>query len=157
MDERRLIETCDLPLERELLQAACSGTMPSGARRRALSALGLLVLVKSPAATTTMATPASGRARSSRRTHPLIKLATLLAVGAAATTGTALYLGRQAHDADEHVGPTRIAWHPASSLGAEPASVEPALPGPVPELDSAVDSDASSSSELPQAEPPTAR
>lgn len=162
VDDRRLIETCDLALERELLQAASSGSMPAAARRRALSALGLLVLVTEPVPTLK---PAPGRAKPKRRTRRLIKLGTLLAIGVAATSGSVLYLGRQAHVADEHVRRTRVAWQPPSFVGAEPQA-EPALPSTTVaaaetaapfELEPAAETEASSRSERPQTEPSTAR
>ena len=42
MAEERLIDTSELPLERELLRAAAEESPPPSARRRGLAALGLL-------------------------------------------------------------------------------------------------------------------
>lgn len=57
MDNDRLIDASDLPLERELIRAAAEETTPQDVRRRALAALGLLVIA--PAAAVSVSATAS--------------------------------------------------------------------------------------------------
>lgn len=59
MAEERLIDTSELPLERELLRAAAEESPPPSARRRGLAALGLLS-VAVPTAAAAAPTPAAG-------------------------------------------------------------------------------------------------
>ena len=98
MAEQRLIESSELPLERELLRAASAELAPLAVRRRALDALGLL-RVMPPAASA----PTAPGATLLRPWQWLLKLSLVVAigatVGAAAAMSSLWYESRQVRSA----------------------------------------------------------
>ncbi len=91
MVDDRLLETSDLPLERELLRAAAEEAPPSATRVRALAALGLLS-VATPAAAATSAAATGTAATTAGHAgllgaHWIFKWGLVLGLGASAVGG----------------------------------------------------------------------
>jgi len=121
--EQRLIESSELPLERELLRAASAELAPLAVRRRALAALGLLRIM--PSAASTIA-PTPPRATFLRPYQWLLKLSLVVvigvAVGAVAAMGSLWYESRQARDAHGLATTTSVKPNP-NPVAAAPGSV----------------------------------
>ncbi|HOU91166.1 MAG TPA: hypothetical protein PLU22_08980 [Polyangiaceae bacterium] len=129
MAEERLIDTSELPLERELLRAAAEESPPPSARRRGLAALGLLS-VAVPTAAAAAPTPAAGFGASWGSTalggwSGIAKWG-LVAVLGGAGAGGAVALDRATRS--EAVAPAAA---PSTPEVAPPAPAR-APPGPVP-------------------------
>ncbi len=126
MADERLIDTSDLPLERELLRAAAEESPPPSARRRGLAALGLLS-VAVPTAAAAAPTPAAGFGASWGSTagggwSGLAKWGLIVVLGGAAAGG-AVALDRA----------TRSAAPVPAAVPRAP-EIAPAAPAPAPEL-----------------------
>lgn len=108
MAEPRLIESSELPLERELLRAASAELAPLAVRRRALGALGLLRIMP-PAASVSV--PPAPHSRTRRFSRWFAKVSLVVAIGAAVGVAVATAARTQL---DSHAEP------------ANPAQSEPA-------------------------------
>jgi hypothetical protein len=113
VDDDRLIETSDLPLEREMLRAAAEETVPASVRRHALASLGLFV-VASPAVLSSLGGSAAAATSTLGKTVGwqvwLPKLTLFLSLGGVAAVGGA------------------IAWDQVQSASRESASSQVASP-----------------------------
>jgi hypothetical protein len=128
VDDKRLIDTSDLPLERKLLRAAAEETAPPSAHRRALAALDLLVVAPPAAAGSTTAavggsaTRAAAKWSGRRRWRPTWGL--VLGLGGA-TVGAAFALERMSRQAESSVvAPTP----PTQPSGVREVAVKPPAP-----------------------------
>lgn len=118
MVDDRLLETSDLPLERELLRAAAQETPPSAARVRSLAALGLLGVATPAAAAAAGTAPAtSAGAASVLGMHWLFKWGFVFGIGASAVGG-AIAVERSVRPVDS----TAVATAVEPAVAAVPAS-----------------------------------
>jgi hypothetical protein len=119
--EQRLIESSELPLERELLRAASAECAPLSVRRRALDALGLLRVMPPTASASASTSPS---ATSLRHYQWLLKLSLVVAIGVAigavAAMGSLWYESRRV----PHGLPTTTSVNP---------NMVPAAPGSAPQ------------------------
>jgi len=86
----RLIETSELPLERNMLRAAAEETAPFAARRRALAKLGLLAVAPPAAAASTAGVASAATAQTVGKLGWLAKLGLMASLGGAAVGAVAL-------------------------------------------------------------------
>jgi len=78
--ERRLIDSSELPLERELLRTASAECAPLAVRRRALGTLGLLRVITP---TVRASTPPATHSGFLRLSHWFAKVGLVIAIGTA--------------------------------------------------------------------------
>jgi len=135
VDDKRLIDASDLPLERKLLRAAAEETAPPSVHRRALAALDLLVVAPPAAAgprsaaVGVSATRAAAKWSGRRRWMPTWGL--VLGLGGA-TVGAAFALERMSREAESSVVATTPPTPPPTVRGGAAAVKPPAPAMPAP-------------------------
>lgn len=151
MDDTRFVDNGDLPLLRDMLQAASEETAPADVRRHALASLGLLVIAPSAAVCAVgtvganVGTTASAVGKSFFWQGLLPKAALLLGLGGTAVGGAVVW--EQAQVPPKQV----IVARPATQLRALPAR------SPSPEVAPAALSEPMSTTTTPQAVSPKAK